>query len=216
MQTSKYLWKPPEKECDFIRVQINKISLKNFWHWALWKELLTQQRQECLMLRSDSKCILECTVYGTRECLINIQGINVKGVPTFDNTEARLYACEFINEDGHILAYTKPIEYSESNIDCNIRSIKLFNLYVNNEQQYIICENTYITTKGILKGVVSPYPWITITDSSEQTIMGASYCYDSGLVDDLVYVPYYQMEMGLLLGILMYYVCESEFYRRPA
>jgi hypothetical protein len=215
MQTSKYLWQPPEEKCHFVRVQINEMTRKNFWHWKIWKEMLTQQRQECLMSRSDNKCILECTVYGTRECLINIQGINVKGVPTFNNTKAKLYACEFINEDGLVLAYTKPIEYSESDIDCNIQSIKLFNLYVNNEQQYIIRENTYITTKGILKGVTSPYPWITITDSSEQTNMGARYCHAHGLVDDLVYVPHYHTDMNLLLGILMYYACESELYRQP-
>jgi hypothetical protein len=215
MQTSKYLWKPPEEKCHFVRLHANQMTLKNFWHWNIWKDFLTQLRQQHVISRSDNKCILECTVYGTSECLINIQGTNIKGVPTFYNKEARLDACEFINEDSNVLAYTKPIEYSESNIDCNIRSIALFNLYVNNDQHYILRENTYCTTNGILKGVISPYPWIIITDPSGQDIMGAGYCYAPGLVDDLVYVPHYHNDRDLLLGILIYYVCESEFYRQP-
>jgi hypothetical protein len=217
MQINKYLWEPPKEECQFIRLPVNQLTFKNFWHWKPWKDLLTQQRQQHIMSRSNNKYILECTVYGTRECLINIQGINVKGIPTFHNKEACLYACKFINEEGNILAYTEVIESSKPNIDSNdIQSIELFNLYVNNEQQYILRENNYYTSSGFFNGTISPHPWIDIANSSGQDIMGSRYCsFASDIGNDWVYVLHYHNEMDLLLGILLYYVCEAELYRQP-
>jgi hypothetical protein len=134
----------------------------------------------------------------------------VRGIPQ-TRTCAHLCSCEFVDENGCILAHTQEINSFEPNIDNFIQSIDLLSLYLHGGQQYMLRENTHRDNIGI----ISPYPWITIADSSGKDFMGAGYCYAPGLVDDLFYVPHYQSNMDLLLGILAYYVCESELYRQP-
>ena len=211
MSINNYLWNPAKNECHFLRLRTNRISLNNFWRWRLWWELFAQERKQRLISLFNNKPLLECIVYGTGESLIIATDLRVKGIPQ-SPTWSRLDSCMFVNDKGDIVAKTQEIERTKPNCYNSIQSIDMLQLTLPDSPQFTIRENNHQDRAGI----ISPYPWITIADYTGKDFIGAGYCHAPGLISDLIFASnHLQSNLNLLLGIVSYYACESELYRRP-
>jgi hypothetical protein len=210
MEANKYLWNPPKEECCFERLRTNGLSLKNFWQWKPWREIFNRERHESVVSRIDGKSVIEYIVYGTCECIIRCTNMVVKGIPYTRRSWLKLALCDFVNDDGVVLAYTSRSKSGEPNLVKDIQSTDLLLLALHDGVEYTIRENT---RRGKY-GIISQRPWVTIADCSGQDFMGAQCSYVSGIYDhDLVFAPQCTNNWDLLLGIVCYYACEVAFYR---
>ncbi len=211
MGANDFLWNPPDEKCHFLRLRTNELSFKNFWQWRRWWEVLTKERHQQIVVRSDNKSVLECIVYGTRECLITATDLKIKGIPQAPSW-SNLVSCKFVNDKGDAVAQTHTMQKTVPNYFNNVQSVGMFELTLFDGTQYIVRENNHHS----LTGIDSPYPWVTIADHSGNDFIGARYCKVAlGMLDDLIFVSdNQQSNLYLLLGIAAYYACEAGLYRQ--
>jgi hypothetical protein len=209
----KSIWHPPDDACSYKRVPINYFTKNNFWYWKTWRTWwasLTLPPWQNIISRNSNNVIATYNTFSTDEAEVVTATRHIRCVATY-KTPMRLDACKFMNKND-TLAYTELSENMKPKVVENIENTDFFNIHIENEKKtYILREKNHCGPWGIR----SLCPWLMIIDNDGHEIMGASYsCDASGIRDALLYLPTIGKNTDLFLAVLVYYVCEAEFYRQ--
>jgi hypothetical protein len=206
------LWNPPEEKCQYKREKVN-VFPKNLWSYKSWWKWWNSPRQQNIIWRNDNRIIMECKFFHTDEAEFIINERTVRCIPKpmlLEEFWTGLYACNFVDANNNILVSTDVMKKTKPILTNSIQSTFLFKIIIH-ENTYLLKENTHCNNWGLL----SQNPWIVISNTNGEEMMGAGYYYDSGLFEDLLFVPDFSQENELLLIVLAYYVCRAEIGRNP-